>query len=117
MKSRQALLFSKKEWSRHDALLFSFSFLFQYKKVFIILQAEEKLRLILAKNCGQMNILGEKVTDDSQVNSTQPLLRMLSTKITVSIQVIDNISITTSKLRDEELWPLISDLIEKYVLV
>ncbi|KAJ6684643.1 F5M15.15 [Salix purpurea] len=83
------------------------------KKLYHEVKAEEKLRLILAKNCGQMNILGEKVTDDSQVNSTQPLLRMLSTKITVSIQVIDNISITTSKLRDEELWPLISDLIEK----
>jgi hypothetical protein len=64
-----------------------------------------------------MNILGEKGADANKVNSTQPLLRMLSTKITVAIQVIDKISITISKLRDEELWPLISDLIEKYVVV
>ncbi|XP_061967898.1 protein ALTERED PHOSPHATE STARVATION RESPONSE 1-like [Populus nigra] len=83
------------------------------KKLYHEVKAEEKLRLILAKNCGQMNILGEKGADANKVNSTQPLLRMLSTKITVAIQVIDKISITISKLRDEELWPLISDLIEK----
>ncbi|KAJ6336696.1 hypothetical protein OIU76_006549 [Salix suchowensis] len=82
------------------------------KKLYHEVKAEEKLRLILAKNCGQMNNLGEKVTDDSQVNSTQPLLRMLSTKITVSIQVIDNISITTSKLRDEELLDMWKVMLE-----
>ncbi|KAG5246576.1 nitrate regulatory gene2 protein [Salix suchowensis] len=57
--------------------------------------------------------LDEKGADANKVNSTRSLLRMLSTKIKVAIQVIDKISITINKLRDEELWPLISNLIEK----
>ncbi|CAK7346054.1 unnamed protein product [Dovyalis caffra] len=83
------------------------------KKLYDEVKAEEKLRIVHAKNCRQINNLGEKGADANKVNSTQALLRMLSTKIKVAIQVIDKISITISKLRDEELWPQISDLIEK----
>jgi hypothetical protein len=75
------------------------------------------LRIIHAKNCRQMNNLDENGADANKVNSTRSLLRMLSTKIKVAIQVIDKISTTINKLRDEELWPLISNLIEKYVVV
>uniref|UniRef100_A0A6N2LFF5 DUF632 domain-containing protein n=1 Tax=Salix viminalis TaxID=40686 RepID=A0A6N2LFF5_SALVM len=83
------------------------------KKLYDEVKAEEKLRIIHAKNCRQMNNLDEKGADANKVNSTRSLLRMLSTKIKVAIQVIDKISITINKLRDEELWPLISNLIEK----
>ncbi|KAJ6921016.1 protein ALTERED PHOSPHATEARVATION RESPONSE 1-like [Populus alba x Populus x berolinensis] len=83
------------------------------KKLYDEVKAEEKLRIIHAKNCRQMNNLDEKGADANKVNSTRSLLRMLSTKIKVAIQVIDKISTTINKLRDEELWPLISNLIEK----
>uniref|UniRef100_A0A6M2F345 DUF632 domain-containing protein n=1 Tax=Populus davidiana TaxID=266767 RepID=A0A6M2F345_9ROSI len=83
------------------------------KKLYDEVKAEEKLRIIHAKNCRQMNNLDEKGADANKVNSTRSLLRMLSTKIKVAIQVIDKISTTIKKLRDEELWPLISNLIEK----
>ncbi|KAJ6399709.1 hypothetical protein OIU77_020293 [Salix suchowensis] len=84
-----------------------------HTKLYDEVKAEEKLRIIHAKNCRQMNNLDEKGADANKVNSTRSLLRMLSTKIKVAIQVIDKISITINKLRDEELWPLISNLIEK----
>ncbi|KAL9358230.1 hypothetical protein Peur_051483 [Populus x canadensis] len=83
------------------------------KKLYDEVKAEEKLRIIHAKNCRQMNNLDENGADANKVNSTRSLLRMLSTKIKVAIQVIDKISTTINKLRDEELWPLISNLIEK----
>ncbi|KAJ6680932.1 hypothetical protein OIU74_019420 [Salix koriyanagi] len=87
------------------------------KKLYDEVKAEEKLRIIHAKNCRQMNNLDEKGADANKVNSTRSLLRMLSTKIKVAIQVIDKISITINKLRDEELWPLISNLIEKVLVM
>lgn len=61
--------------------------------------------------------MGEKGVQANKVDSTRTLIRTLSTKMRVAIQVIDKISITINKLRDEELWPQISELIQKYVII
>ncbi|KAF2324763.1 hypothetical protein GH714_016691 [Hevea brasiliensis] len=77
------------------------------------LAAEEKLRIMLATNYRQVKNIGEKGAEANRVDSARTLIRALSTKIKVAIQVIDRTSIFISKIRDEELWPLISELIQK----
>lgn len=71
---------------------------------------------MIARNYRQIKNIGKKGADANEVDSAQTLVRALSTKIKVAIQVIDRTSITISKLRDEEMWPLMSELIQKYVL-
>lgn len=70
---------------------------------------------MLARTYRQIKNIGEKDAEANKVDSARNLIRALSTKIKVAIQVIDRTSIAINKLRDEELWPLISELIQKYV--
>ncbi|XP_022769327.1 nitrate regulatory gene2 protein-like [Durio zibethinus] len=83
------------------------------KKLYDEVKAEEKLRIIHAKKCGQMKSFDQKGADARRVDSTRTLIRALSTKMRVAIQVIDKIAITINKLMDEELWPQIFELINR----
>ncbi|KAG8654512.1 protein ALTERED PHOSPHATE STARVATION RESPONSE 1 [Manihot esculenta] len=83
------------------------------KKLYDEVKAEEKLRIMLARTYRQIKNIGEKDAEANKVDSARNLIRALSTKIKVAIQVIDRTSIAINKLRDEELWPLISELIQK----
>ncbi|XP_039047105.1 uncharacterized protein LOC120187468 [Hibiscus syriacus] len=40
------------------------------------------------------------------------MIKSLSTNIRIAIQVVDKIFVTINKIRDEELWPLLNELIE-----
>ena len=79
--------------------------------VFIILQAEEKLRTIHEKKCKQLKRMDERKADAYKIDSTRSLIWSLSTKMKISIQVIDRISITINQLRDEEFLQQINKLI------
>ncbi|XP_020535443.1 protein ALTERED PHOSPHATE STARVATION RESPONSE 1 isoform X2 [Jatropha curcas] len=83
------------------------------RKLYDEVKAEEKLRIMLARIYRQMKNMGEKAAEANKLDSARTVVRTLSTKIKVSIQVIDRTSITISKLRDEELWSLINELIQK----
>ncbi|KAK6277848.1 hypothetical protein POUND7_018171 [Theobroma cacao] len=81
------------------------------KKLYDEVKAEEKLRIIHAKKCRQIKSLDQKGADARRVDSTRTLIRALSTKMRVAVQVIDKIAITINRLMDEELWPQINELI------
>ncbi|XP_022750168.1 nitrate regulatory gene2 protein-like isoform X2 [Durio zibethinus] len=83
------------------------------KKLYDEVKAEEKLRIIHAKKCRQMKSLDQKGADARRVDSKRTLIRALSTKMRVAIEVIDKIAITINRLMDEELWPQISELIHR----
>ncbi|XVE56265.1 hypothetical protein DITRI_Ditri03aG0224500 [Diplodiscus trichospermus] len=83
------------------------------KKLYDEVKAEEKLRIIHAKKCRQIKSLDQKGADAHRVDSTRTLIRALSTKMRVAVQVIDKIAITINKLMDEELWPQINELIHR----
>lgn len=83
------------------------------KKLYDEVKAEEKLHIIHAKKCRQMKSLTQKGGDARRVDSMRTLIVALSTKMIVAVQVIDNIAITINKLMDEELWPLINELIHR----
>jgi predicted DNA repair protein MutK len=85
--------------------------------VFIILQAEEKLRTLHEKKCKQLKRMDERSADAYKIDSTRSLIWSLSTKMRISIEVIDRISITINKLRDEEFLQQINKLILGYVII
>lgn len=55
-----------------------------------------------------MRRMKQKDANAQKIDSVQTFVGILSTKMKISIQVVDKISITISKLREEELWPQIN---------
>ncbi|OMO85489.1 hypothetical protein COLO4_21593 [Corchorus olitorius] len=83
------------------------------KKLYDEVKAEEKMRIIHAKKCRQMRSLEQKGGDARSVESTRNMIRALSTKMRVAVQVIDKIAISINKQMDEELWPELTELIQR----
>lgn len=82
------------------------------KKLYEEVKAEEKMRVIHEKKSRKLKRLDERGAEADKVASTRTLIRSLSTKIRIAIQSIDRISVKINKLRDEDLWPQINELIQ-----
>lgn len=70
------------------------------------------MRLLHDEKNRKLIRLDEKGAEQHKVDATRTLVRSLSTKIRMAIQVVDKISAQISKLRDEELWPQLNDFIQ-----
>ncbi|XP_014499650.1 nitrate regulatory gene2 protein [Vigna radiata var. radiata] len=81
------------------------------RKLYHEVKAEEKLRMLHQKKCKQLRRMKQKDADAQKIDSVQTFIGILATKMKISIQVVDKISITISKLREEELWPQINRFI------
>ncbi|CAL0326969.1 unnamed protein product [Lupinus luteus] len=84
------------------------------KKLYHEVKAEEKLRILHQKKCSQLKRMNKKGADAQKVEAVQTLIGILATKMKISIQVVDKISITISKLREEELWPQMNKFIHMF---
>lgn len=87
------------------------------KDVFFMLmslQVEERMRVHHERKSRKLKRLDEKGAEAQKIDVTRKLVRSLSSKIRIAIQVVDKISVTINKLRDEELWPLINEFIQGY---
>ncbi|XWS67638.1 hypothetical protein CRYUN_Cryun04dG0022900 [Craigia yunnanensis] len=82
------------------------------KKLYNEVKAEEKMWVAYNSKCRKLKQLDERGAEANKVDSTRNIIRSLSTKIRIAIQVVDKISVTINKIRDEELWPLLNELIE-----
>ncbi|KAE8672893.1 kinase family protein [Hibiscus syriacus] len=82
------------------------------KKLYNEVKAEEKMRVAYDQKCRKLKRLDEKGAEANKVDSTRNIIRSLSTKLRITIQVVDKISMTINKIRDDELWPLLNELIE-----
>uniref|UniRef100_A0A6M2ELY0 DUF632 domain-containing protein n=1 Tax=Populus davidiana TaxID=266767 RepID=A0A6M2ELY0_9ROSI len=82
------------------------------KKLYQEVKAEEKMRVAHEKKFRKLKHLDERGAEAHKVDATQTLIRSLSTKIRMAIQVVDKISVTINKIRDEELWPQLNELIQ-----
>lgn len=83
----------------------------------MILQVEEKLRVLYENNCRKLKRLDERGAEAHKIDATRTLVRSLSSKIRIAIQVVDNISVKINKLRDEELWPQLNSFIQGYAVL
>ncbi|XP_038715598.1 protein ROLLING AND ERECT LEAF 2-like [Tripterygium wilfordii] len=75
-------------------------------------QAEEKMRVVHDRKCKKLKRLDERGAEAHKVDSTRSLIKSLSTKMRIAIQVVDKISETINKIRDEELWSQLNELIQ-----
>ncbi|KAL1209395.1 Protein ALTERED PHOSPHATE STARVATION RESPONSE 1 [Cardamine amara subsp. amara] len=83
------------------------------KKLYQEVKAEEKLRTSHMKSYKQLRRLEQKSTDLSKIEATRSSIQCLSTRMRVSIHKINNICLTINKLRDEELWSQMKELIHR----
>lgn len=67
------------------------------------------------KKLVKLNHLFEKGAEPHKIESIRNEVRGLSTKIKLAIQVVDKISAKINKVRDEELWPQLNELIQGYL--
>jgi len=70
------------------------------------------MRVVHDKKYREMKRLDERGAESHKLDSTLATVRKLSTKIRIAIQVVDSISNKIRKLRDDKLWPQISELIQ-----
>lgn len=82
------------------------------QKLYEEVKVEEKMRIVLERECEHLRRLDERGAEATKIESTQIFIRKLSTKIRIAIQVVESISNKISKLRDEELWPQINEFIQ-----
>ncbi|VVA99365.1 unnamed protein product [Arabis nemorensis] len=82
------------------------------KKLYDEVKGEERLRLNHEKKLKKLKRLDERGSESQKVDSTRILVRSLSTKIRIAIQVVDKVSVTINKIRDEELWLQLNQLIQ-----
>ncbi|XP_006647664.3 protein ALTERED PHOSPHATE STARVATION RESPONSE 1-like [Oryza brachyantha] len=85
------------------------------KKLYDEVKAEEKMRLLLAKNSKRLKFLDQKGAEASKIDATRNLVRKLSTKIRIAVRVIAKVSKKINRVRDEELWPQVNNLIQGFV--
>ncbi|KAM7256734.1 hypothetical protein ACFE04_012475 [Oxalis oulophora] len=81
-------------------------------KLYNEVKAEEKMRVIHDRKVIKLKRLDEKGAEAHKIDATRTLVRSLSTKIRIAIQVVDKISVTINQIRDNELWPQLNVLIQ-----
>lgn len=82
----------------------------------MLLQAEEKMRVVHDRKVLKLKRLHDRGAEAHKVDATRTIIRSLSVKIGMAIQVVDKISVTINKIRDEELWPQLNELIQGYLI-
>ncbi|XP_071692335.1 uncharacterized protein [Rutidosis leptorrhynchoides] len=82
------------------------------KKLYEEVKVEEKMRVLHDEKDRRLKRLDEKGAEPQKIDATRTLVRSLSTKIRIAIQVVDKISEQINKLRDEDLWPQLNDFIQ-----
>ncbi|XP_074285917.1 uncharacterized protein LOC141611302 [Silene latifolia] len=81
------------------------------KKLYEEVKAEEKMRVSHDRKVRKLKQMDERGAEPSKIESTKSVVRSLSTKINIAIQIVDRISAKINKVRDEELWPQLNELI------
>ncbi|XP_074569438.1 uncharacterized protein LOC141826082 [Curcuma longa] len=82
------------------------------EKLYKEIKDEEKLRIIYQKRYRQLKALSDSGADSSKIEITQISVRKLQTEISVVVRSIKSISNRMHKIRDEELQPLLAELVQ-----
>lgn len=75
------------------------------------------MRVLHDRKIRKMKRLDEKGAESHKVDATRALVRSLSTKIRIAIQVVDKISVKINSLRDDDLWPQLNEFLQGYVAI
>ncbi|KAF7841605.1 nitrate regulatory gene2 protein-like [Senna tora] len=113
-------LWEKKLYNEVKMILCAINVVMFFPWVFILIiiiifhfQEEEKIRLMHDRKCRKLKRLQLKGADFHKLDSTRTLIKNLSAKMRMAIEVIDKVSTAINKIRDEELWPQLNELIQR----
>ncbi|KAL5222424.1 hypothetical protein ABZP36_027137 [Zizania latifolia] len=81
------------------------------KKLFQEIKDEERLRILYEKKYKRLKSMDERRSEPSTIESTRLSVRNLQTRITINIRTANAYSSKIQKIRDEELYPQLVDLI------
>lgn len=70
------------------------------------------MRVIHDRKVQKLDRLVQRGAEATKIEATRTFIRSLSTRIRMAIQVVDKISISINKIRDEELWPQLNELLQ-----
>ncbi|KAL6616749.1 hypothetical protein ACP70R_039019 [Stipagrostis hirtigluma subsp. patula] len=84
------------------------------KKLYQEIKDEEKLRMQYEKKYREFKSLDERGAESSAIDSTRLSVRFLQSKIKINIRTANAFSLKIQKIRDEELYPQLVDLIQKF---
>ncbi|CAO2195954.1 unnamed protein product [Urochloa humidicola] len=84
------------------------------KKLYQEIKDEEKLRLQYEKNYRRLKSLDERGAESSTIDSTRLSVRLLRSKISINVRTANAFSSKIQKIRDEELYPQLVDLIQRF---
>ncbi|CAL4945450.1 unnamed protein product [Urochloa decumbens] len=84
------------------------------KKLYQEIKDEEELRLQYEKNYRRLKSLDERGAESSTIDSTRLSVRLLQSKITINVRTANAFSEKIQKIRDEELYPQLIDLIQRF---
>ena len=65
--------------------------------------AVEKMRVVHDRKVLKLKRLDERGGEAQKIDRIRTVIRSLSTKIKIASQIVDKISVTINKIRDEEL--------------
>lgn len=82
------------------------------KKLYNEVKVEEKMRILHDKKSAKLVRMDKRGAEAHKIEATRMFIKNLSTKIRIAIQIVDKISVKINKLRDEELWPQLNELIQ-----
>lgn len=85
------------------------------KKLYKEVKEEERLRVIYEKQCKKLKALDDSGAESTKIDATQASIRKLLTKLDVGIRAVDAISSRIHQLRDEELQPQLSELVNEFI--
>ncbi|MED6206434.1 hypothetical protein PIB30_026644 [Stylosanthes scabra] len=86
------------------------------KKLYDEVKGEEKLRILHHNKCRQLRRINKKGSADAhKIHSLETMIALLSTKMKISFQVVDNISNTICDLREHQLWPHINTFLFRFL--
>lgn len=66
------------------------------------------------KNYRRLKSMDERGAESSTIDSTRLSVRLLHSKISINIRTANAFSLKIQKIRDEELYPQLVDLIQRY---
>ncbi|XP_062208154.1 protein ROLLING AND ERECT LEAF 2-like [Phragmites australis] len=84
------------------------------KKLYQEIKDEEKLQMQYEKKYRRLKSLDEGGAESSTIDSTRLSVRLLRSKISISIRTANAFSSKIEKIRDEELYPQLVDLIQRF---
>jgi hypothetical protein len=78
-------------------------------------QEAEVLRIEFEKKCAVYRNQDARGEDQQVIDRTRANIKMLQTRMAVAVEAVESAAAAVQRLRDDELYPQLLELLEEYV--